>query len=98
MPAVLWATLIYIAILVAVLAVGLIMIAWRLTQTAKAIAEIRVSLGKAEENTRPLGDSIGTINGALSAVSGGLGSIYGHLGRADGALGRIIAKLRESAA
>ena len=98
MPVVLWATLIYIAILVAVLAVGLIMIAWRLTMTAKAIAEIHAALGQAEANTRPLGDSIGTINGALSAVSGGLSSIYGHLVRGDGALGRIIAKLRSSAA
>lgn len=98
MPAVLWATLIYIAILVAVLAVGLILIAWRLTMTAKAIAQIHEALGQAEANTRALGDGVGTINGALSAVSAGLSSIYGHLVRADGALGRILAKLRSSAA
>lgn len=98
MPAVLWATLIYIAILVAVLAVGLIMIAWRLTMTAKAIEQIHAALGEAEANTRPLGEGVGTINGALSAVAGGLASIHGHLGRADGALGRILAKLRASAA
>lgn len=98
MPIVLWATLIYIAILVAVLATGLIMIAWRLSMTAKAIAEIHTALGEAEANTRGLGESVGTINGALSALSGGLTSVYGHLLRADGALGRIIAKLRASAA
>lgn len=98
MPAVLWATLIYLAILVAVLAAGLIMIAWRLTMTAKAIREIHAALGEAEVNTRPLGDSIGTINGALSGVSSGLSSVHGHLVRADGALGRILAKLRSSAA
>lgn len=98
MSPVLWATLIYIAILVAVLAVGLIMIAWRLSMTAKAIGEIHAALGQAEANTRPLGDSVGTINGALSALSDGLKSVYGHLIRADSALGRIIAKLRASAA
>ncbi len=98
MPAVLWATLIYIAILVAVLAVGLIMIAWRLTMTARAIAEIHTALGQAEVNTRALGSSVETINGALSAVSDGLKSIFGHLIRADSALARIIAKLRASAA
>ena len=98
MSAVLWATLIYIAILVAVLAAGLIMIAWRLIMTAKAIAEIHAALGQAEVNTRPLAGSVETINGALSALSAGLKSVYGHLIRADGALGRIIAKLRASAA
>lgn len=98
MSAVLIATLIYIAILVAVLAVGLIMIAVRLWGTAKAIGEIHAALGEAEANTRGLGDSVGTINGALSSLSDGLKSVYGHLIRADGALGRIIAKSGRSAA
>ena len=98
MSAVLVATLIYLGILVAALAVGLIMIAWRLTMTAKAIIEIHEALGQAEASTRPLGGSIEAINGALVAVSGGLKSILGHLVRADGALGRIIAKVRASAA
>ena len=98
MSPVLWATLSYIAILVAVLAVGLIMIAWRLSMTAKAIAEIHAALGQAEANTRPLGESVGTINGALASLSDGLKSVYGHLIVADSALGRIIAKLRASAA
>lgn len=98
MSAVLLATLIYIAILVVVLAVGLIMIAWRLSMTARAIGEIHKALGQAEVNTRALGESVETINGALAAVSAGLTSILGHLVRADGALGRILAKLRASAA
>lgn len=98
MRPVLLVTLIYIGVLVAVLAVGLIMIAWRLTMTAKAIGEIHAALGQAEVNTRPLADNINTINGALSALSGGLQSVLGHLLTANAALGRIIAKLRASAA
>lgn len=98
MPAVLWATLIYLGILVAVLATGLILIAWHLRATAKAIAEIRAALAEAEANTRPLGDDLNAINGALAAVGGGLSSVFGHLVRADGALGRILDKLRASAA
>lgn len=98
MRPVLLVTLVYLGVLVAVLAVGLIMIAWRLWATARAIAEIHAALGEAEANTRPLGGHIEQINGALSAVSGGLSSIRGHLVRADAALGRILAKLRSSAA
>lgn len=98
MSPLLWATLIYIAILVVVLAAGLIMIAWRLSMTARAIAEIHAALGQAEANTRPLGESVGAINGALAALSDGLKSVHRHLIVADSALGRIIAKLRTSAA
>ena len=46
MSAVLIVTLAYLAILVAVLAVGLILIAWRLTATAKAIRQIRDALAQ----------------------------------------------------
>ena len=98
MPVVLWATLVYLVILVLVLAVCLSMIAWRLTMTARAIAEIHEALGQAEANTRPLAGGVDTINGALGSVAAGLAGIHAHLLRADGALGRILAKLRASAA
>ncbi len=98
MPAVLVATLVYLGILVAVLAVGLILIAWRLTATARAIREIRDALAKVQSDTAPLSDALGGVNGALAQLSGGLKSVLGWLVRADAALGRIAEKLRSSAA
>ena len=98
MPAVLWATLVYLGILVAVLAVGLILIAWRLSATARAIREIRDALAKVQSDTVPLADALSGVNGALSQLSGGLRSVLGWLVRADAALGRIAEKLRSSAA
>jgi hypothetical protein len=91
-------TLIYLGILVAVLAVGLILIAWRLWATARAIQKIRDALAKVEADTRPLGEVLGQVNGALSQVGGGLGSVLGWLVMADRALGRIAKGSQSSAA
>lgn len=98
MPLVLIVTLVYLAVLVAVLAVGLILIAWRLWGTAVAIRRIRDALARVEGDTRPLSETLEKINGALSAVAGGLASVRGHLLRADAALGRIARRFRSSAA
>ena len=98
MSAVLVATLVYLGILVAVLAVGLILIAWRLTATARAIKEIRDALAQVQTDTAPLGEALGGVNDALSQLSGGLGSVLQWLIRADAALGRIAERLRSSAA
>lgn len=98
MPAVLVVTLAYLAILVGVLALGLILIAWRLWAVAKEIRRIRDALAQVEGHTRPLGEVLGAINGALTQVGAGLGSVLGWLVLADGALGRIAEKLRSSAA
>jgi hypothetical protein len=97
-PAVLVVTLAYLAILVGVLAVGLILIAWRLWAVAKEIRRIRDALAQVEGHARPLGEVLGQINGALTAVGGGLDSVLGWLVMADSALGRIAEKLRSSAA
>ena len=98
MPPVLAATLVYLAILVAVLAVGLILIAWHLWATAKAIGQIRDALAKVEADTRPLGQSLEQVNGALSQLGAGLGSVLQWLVLADGSLGRIVRRFRSSAA
>ena len=98
MPPVLVATLVYLAILVAVLAVGLILIAWYLVGTAKAIRAIRDGLAKVEVDTRPLGEVLGQVNGALSQLGGGLGSVLQWLVLADASLGRIVKRFRSSAA
>lgn len=98
MLAVLVATLVYLGVLVAVLAVGLILIAWRLTATAKAIRQVRDALARVEGNSDSLGPTLEKVNGALSQLGGGLASVEGYLLIADGALGRIARKFRSSAA
>ena len=98
MPAVLVATLVYLGILVAVLAVGLILIAWKLSATARAIREIRDGLAQVQTDTAPLGEALGGVNGALAQLSGGLSSVLRWLVRADGALGRVLRRFRSSAA
>ncbi len=98
MPAVLVATLVYLAILVAVLAVGLILIASRLWATAKAIRQIRDALAQVQTDAAPLGESLGKVNGALAQLAGGLASVLQWLVLADGSLGRIAKRLRSSAA
>lgn len=98
MSAVLVATLVYLGILVAVLAVGLILIAWRLTATARAIREIRDALAKVQADTAPLSEALGGVNGALAQLSGGLKSVLAWLVRVDAALGRIAERFRSSAA
>ena len=87
------ATLIYLGILVAVLAVGLIMIAWRLAATAKALGQIAEGLLQVRSDTAPLAETIQGINGALSQLAGGLNGVLLKLVRADGALGRIAKKV-----
>ena len=98
MRPVLVVTLIYLGILVAVLAVGLILIASRLWTTTREIRRIRDALAKVEADTRPLGEVLGSVNGALSQVGAGLGSVLGWLVIADNALGRIAKRFRSSAA
>ena len=92
MQPVVLATLIYLGILVAVLAVGLIMIAWRLSMTAKALGQIAEGLLQVRSDTAPLAETIQAINGALSQLGGGLNGVLQKLVRADGALGRIARK------
>ncbi len=98
MRPVLVVTLVYLGILIAVLAVGLILIAWRLWATSRAIRQIRDALARVEADTRPLGEVLGQVNGALSQVGAGLGSVLGWLVMADRALGRIAQGFRSSAA
>jgi hypothetical protein len=87
----LWTTLIYLGVLVAVLAVGLIMIAVRLWAAARDIERIRLALTGVQEHSDPLGANVETINGALSQLGAGLASVRGRLGRTDAVLGALVA-------
>lgn len=92
MSAVLIATLIYLAILVGALAVGLIMIASRLWATAAALTKIRDGLAIVQADTQPLAGYLTGINGALTQLAGGLSSVLARLLRLNAALGRITDK------
>ena len=94
MRLVLLATLVYLGILVAVLAVGLIMIAWRLMATAAALEKVYAALASVKDDTGPLSSYLEGINGALTQLGGGLSSVLSRLARADRALGRIIEKVK----
>ena len=86
MRPVLVVTLVYLGILIAVLAVGLILIAWRLWATSRAIRQIRDALAKVEADTRPLGEVLDS-HGALSQVgagSVGLGWLGWRIARSAG--------------
>ncbi|MGH9369789.1 MAG: hypothetical protein ACRD3M_19225 [Thermoanaerobaculia bacterium] len=76
----------------------MILIAGRLSATAKGIRQIRDALARVEADTRPLGETLEKVNGALAQLSGGLASIYARLIRADVALASIAKRFRSSAA
>jgi len=75
-------TLITVALVVVVLAGYLIAIAWALLDTRRSVAAIADGLEAVAGHTRPLGETLSRINGALGALHGGLESADGHLTRA----------------
>ncbi len=74
-------TLITVAAVVVVLAGYLIAIAWALLDTRRKVAAIADGLEAVAGHTRPLGDKLIAINGALGALLGGLESAGQHVGR-----------------
>ena len=89
----LWLTIAYAAILVAALAAGLIAIARALSIARKHLAKIEAGLGQVELQTKPLGESLQTVNSALMQTSGGLLVLLERLRNADTHLGRVAEKL-----
>lgn len=89
----LWLTILYVVILVVALAYGLIAIARALIVTKKSLAKIDAGLAQVEIQTKPLANSLETINAALAQTAGGLSAVVEHLNGADAQLGRIAEKL-----
>ena len=89
----LYLTLLYIVILVIALAAGLIAIARALIITRKHLAEIQTALTQVEAQTKPLGNSLQTVNTALAQTSGGLSVLLQLLNESDSSLGKIAARL-----
>jgi hypothetical protein len=74
-------TLLTVALVVLVLAGYLVAIAWSLGRTARHLAALADGLEAVRDHTRPLGDRLVTVNGALGALLGGLESADRHLAR-----------------
>jgi len=89
----LWLTILYVVVLVVALASGLIAIARALIITKKSLAKIDAGLAQVEIQTKPLGNSLGTINAVLVQTAGGLSALVEHLKGADAHLARIAEKL-----
>ena len=88
-----WLTMLYLAVLVAALAAGLIAIARALIITRKNLAKIEGGLAQVELQTKPLENSLQTINAALVEISGGLSVLLDRLRNSDVNLGRVADKL-----
>lgn len=81
-----WLTLIYLAILVLTLAIGLIVILKTLASVSTKLGQISGGLQQVDTNTAPLNAGVEQLNGSLSNLVGGLkvaeasfGSAAGHL-------------------
>ena len=89
----LYLTLLYLAVLVVALAAGLIAIARALIVTKINLAKIEGGLAQVEVQTKPLANSLGTVNTVLTTTAGGLSALLEGLHSADGRLGRLAEKL-----
>ena len=73
-------TLVTVALVVLALAGYLIGIAWALLGAARSVAGIADGLEAVRDHTRPLGEKLTTVNGALGALLGGLEAADRHVG------------------
>jgi septal ring factor EnvC (AmiA/AmiB activator) len=89
----LYLTLLYLAVLVIALAAGLAAIARALIITQRNLAKIEAGLEQVAVQTKPLENSLQSINTALAQTSGGLLALLDLLNHSDGSLTRLANKL-----
>ncbi len=73
------ATLIIVGLVVVVLVIYLILIIIALRRAGTHLENLAGGLQKIADDTAPLPDKLGTINGALTQLHGGLVSVDNHL-------------------
>jgi len=73
------ATLIIVTLLVLVLVVYLILIIVALRRAGTHLEGLAGGLQKIQDDTGPLGEKVGVINGALGQLHAGLSSVDSHL-------------------
>jgi hypothetical protein len=89
----LWLTIIYVFILVIALAAGLIAIARALVITRNNFAKIAEVRAQVDFHTRPLANSLGTINTVLTQAAGDLSVLLQSLKSADRNLEAVAGKI-----
>ncbi|EAR16103.1 hypothetical protein [Robiginitalea biformata] len=73
------ATIIIVTLLVLVLVVYLVLIIVALRRAGTHLEGLAGGLQKIQDDTSPLGEKVGVINGALEKLHGGLSSVDSHL-------------------
>ena len=73
------ATLVIVGLVVVVLVIYLVLIIVALRRAGSHLEELAGGLQAIIDDTNPLADKLGTINGALSQLHGGLSSVDNHL-------------------
>lgn len=79
MTVLIYATLVYVAILVLALAVGLILIVYYLNSARASLAKIAAGLKQVNTNVEPLEKAVTTANAGLVAVRDNLRIVEGTL-------------------
>lgn len=72
-------TLVLVGLVVLVLVVYLVGIILALWTAGTELGKLNDALVRVRDDTAPLGDSVGAINGGLSRLRAGLASVDGHL-------------------
>ena len=83
------------ALLLVVLAVGLLRILRALTSIRDTLAKIAMGVRAIDSETAPLPKHLGGLNDTLTALGGGLGSVNSHLKAAGEKLERVGGLLRK---
>jgi hypothetical protein len=95
MELLIWLTVIYAIVLVAVLAGGLILILTTLLSIGDKLGKIAAGLKLVQTQTAPLNPNVEKLNEGLTALAGGLSVVDGHF---KGAAEQLDAVLEQIAA
>lgn len=83
------------ALLLVVLAVGLLRILRALTSIRESLSKIAMGVRAIDSETAPLPKHLGGLNDTLTALGGGFGSVNSHLKAAGEKLERVGGLLRK---
>jgi hypothetical protein len=87
-----WLTVVYAVVLVAVLAVGLIIILTTLMSIGGKLGKIAAGLKLVETQTAPLNPNVEKLNEGLTTLAGGLSVVNSHFAGADQHLDSVLEK------
>lgn len=83
------------ALLLVVLAVGLLRILKALTSIRETLSKIAMGVRAIDSETAPLPTHLGKLNETLASLAGGMGSVHSHLRASGETLERVGGLLRK---